>query len=128
MVEVLEVICPYCGSNAVLIDSAHVYGGRSYGMIWICEPCDAYVGTHANNEPLGSLANAELRKMRTIAHKAFDPLWQTKMKQSKCSKSKARGDGYKWLAQKLKIDIKNCHIGKFYLNQCKRVVEICTKE
>jgi len=75
----MKVICPYCGKNAVLTDSAVVYHGRSYGMIWLCRPCWAYVGTHKNSRkhaPLGRIANAELRDWKKKVHAAFDPLWK----------------------------------------------------
>ena len=55
------VMCPYCGERAVYTNSKEVYG-RSYGMIYLCRPCDAYVGVHDGTaKPLGRLANAELR-------------------------------------------------------------------
>lgn len=41
-----EVFCPYCGERAEFVDSAEVYHGQSYGLIYLCRPCDAYVGCH----------------------------------------------------------------------------------
>lgn len=72
-----NVVCPYCGNKAELVDSAVVYG-RSYGIIWLCYPCDAYVGVHKNSPrhaPLGRLANKELREWKMRAHEVFDQLW-----------------------------------------------------
>jgi hypothetical protein len=40
-------------------------------MIYLCVPCDAYVGTHKNSKdhkPLGFLANRGLREARKAAH------------------------------------------------------------
>ena len=37
-------ICPYCGKESELIDSTEIYNGKSYGKMYICRPCDAYVG------------------------------------------------------------------------------------
>jgi len=37
--------CPYCKGETKYVDSSLVYG-RSYGMMYLCEPCDAYVGVH----------------------------------------------------------------------------------
>lgn len=126
----MDVRCPYCGRPAELVDSAEVYGGRSYGMIWVCRPCDAYVGCHKNSPryaPLGRLANAELREWKQRAHAVFDPLWQRKMQRDKCSKSAARSAGYQWLAGRLGIEVKDCHIGMFDVDICRRVVEACTE-
>jgi hypothetical protein len=47
-------------------------------MIWLCAPCNAYVGTHENspdNKPLGTLADPELRQLRMQCHKLFDSCW-----------------------------------------------------
>ena len=71
-----KVVCPYCGQVAVLVDSSIVYG-RSFGLIYLCAPCDAYVGTHKGSPrhaPLGTLANKELREARLKAHEILDPL------------------------------------------------------
>lgn len=121
-----DVICPYCERPAVLTDSAEVYS-RSYGMIWLCRPCQAWVGCHANSpthKPLGRLADAELRRWKQRAHEKFDPLWRRKMRIEGCSKSRARRLGYKWLADQLGIRKKDCHIGYFDVSLCRRVVDV----
>lgn len=122
------VKCPYCGKSAQLMDSARVYGGKSYGMIWACLPCDAWVGVHKDsnkNIPLGRLANAELREWKKAAHRWFDPLWQRKMQKEGIRKMVARGKAYKWLAKEMGIERADCHIGMFDVEQCKKVVELC---
>ena len=113
-------LCDYCGQPALYTDSAVVYG-RSYGMIYYCPPCHAWVGVHrGTDKPLGRLANAELRDWKKKAHAAFDPLWQGgRMK---------RNAAYAWLAQKLGIPEKQAHIGMFDVWQCQQVVRICTNE
>ncbi len=112
-----EVICPYCGQRAEFVDSIAVYR-RSYGMIYLCRPCDAYVGVHGNSDqPLGRLANAELRKYKVAAHDAFDPLWKTRRF--------SRSGAYAWLAKQMHIPIEKTHIGMFDVAQCKQVVALC---
>jgi hypothetical protein len=124
------VVCPYCMTEAKLVDSAVIYHGRSYGMAWICgryPACDAYVGCHPNSEkPLGRLADGALRKAKQRAHRAFDPLWKAKMRRDHVRKGVARRAGYEWLAKMLKISVDDCHIGMFDIATCDRVVEICT--
>lgn len=72
-----KVICPYCGRVAKYVDSSVIYYGHSYGMAYLCRPCNAYVGVHSGTDrPKGSLANAELRGWRKATHARFDPLWQ----------------------------------------------------
>lgn len=126
MLKLSKVKCPYCGKKANLVDSSEIYNGRSYGLVWLCRPCRAYVGVHEGTEkPLGRLANKELREWKVKAHSAFDRLWKTKIIRDGCSKTKARKAGCRWLAGELGVSVKQCHIGMFDVNDCKRVVEIC---
>jgi len=124
------MICDYCKNKVKLVRGVAVYPYRPdlYNKkFYFCEPCDAYVGTHPNGKPLGRLANAELRKWKSKAHAAFDPLWDRKMIKDSCSKTKARKAGYKWLAKELGINYKDCHIGMFDIGMCKKAVEVCIK-
>jgi len=110
------MICPYCNQSAELKDSSVIYG-KSYGLIYICFPCNAYVGTHrGTNTPLGTLANSELRKLRKQCHSIFDIKWK--------SGKMSRFEAYVWLSKQLKIDINQCHIGMFDVDQCKKVMEV----
>lgn len=109
--------CPYCSKKSVYIQSK---------MIYRCDPCDAQVGIHKHNhQPLGSLANAELRMARKNAHAHFDPLWQRKMAKESISSTQARKKAYKWLAEQMGLTVDDCHIGIFDVEQCKKAVEIC---
>jgi hypothetical protein len=121
------IICPYCEKPAKLVDSSLVYS-QSYGKIWYCKSCDAWVGTHKNSKkhkPLGRLANKELRQWKIKAHAFFDLLVQGKIRRDKCSKNQARKAAYKWLARQLGIETKDCHIGMFDIDMCKKVIQIC---
>lgn len=113
----LTPICPYCNQFSELVTGKTIYPHRKdlYKLkFFLCEPCDAYVGCHGTSEqPLGRLANASLRKAKSAAHRAFDPIW----KQKHMSRSKA----YKWLSNVLGIEAKDCHIGMFDEDQCSRV-------
>jgi hypothetical protein len=125
------VTCPYCSRPTEYVDSIAVYR-KSYGMIYLCRPCEAWVGVHkGTNEPLGRLANKELREWKMKAHAAFDPLWQRKLairrkqRGTGYKKAFARGSGYRWLSEQLGIPREACHIGMFDVATCKRVVELC---
>lgn len=71
--------CPYCGSEAHLKDSAMIYG-KSFGMVYLCDRypfCDSWVGVHkGTTNPLGTMADSELRELRKNAHVLFDRLWR----------------------------------------------------
>lgn len=111
--------CPYCGQPTEYKDSACIYG-KSYGMIYICEPCDAYCGVHkGTNKSLGKVANYELREARKLAHKVFDRLWK--------EGSLKRKEAYYLLQEKLDLRADLAHIGMMNLEQCQKVINIFTK-
>ena len=108
-------ICPYCRGHTKYVNSRVIYG-KSYGMIYLCKPCDAYVGVHKDtHHALGRVANAELRYWKKEAHKYFDVIWK--------EKHETRSNTYKHLAKHLNIPIQYCHIGMFSVETCKAVVE-----
>lgn len=118
--------CPYCYKSTELVDSKIFYG-RSYGMVWACIPCNAWVGTHENSgqhKALGRLANAELREWKKRAHNSFDPLWKEKVSAG-ADRQTERNKAYGWLAKWMNINRNYCHIGMFDVEQCKTVVKIC---
>ena len=62
-----KVYCDYCGRETEYVDSKVIYG-KSYGKIYLCRNCMAYVGVHkGTDKPLGRLANAELRNWKKAA-------------------------------------------------------------
>lgn len=121
--------CRYCLLPAVLIkfgEAGYPYRAN-FGPYWCCTPCASWVGCHPGTEnALGGLANAELRKARQEAHAMFDPLWQKKMVRDKVSKGSARRAGYRWLAEQLGIPFKRCHVAYMNLDECRKVVEVCS--
>lgn len=115
------LICPYCFNATVYVDSSVIYG-RSYGMIYLCSPCDAYVGVH-KSEPtkaLGRLADEQLRFWKKAAHAAFDPIWKDTNKLN-------RSDAYAWLSKEMNLDPELTHIGMFDIDKCQELIEICKK-
>ena len=118
----LESTCPYCGRETTQVTGKTLYPHRPdlfQRKFWACLPCDAYVGCHPNGEPLGRLANKQLRAAKQKAHYYFDPIWRDgKMKRTKA---------YKWLSQQLGIKVEDCHIGHFDIKLCDQVVAICQR-
>ena len=116
------VYCDYCGRRAEYVDSSEVYG-RSYGMIYLCRPCKAWVGVHkGTDKPLGRLANEELRHWKRTAHAFFDPFWQVGRFKHQ------RNGAYKWLSEQMGLPREKTHIGMFDVHQCKQVIDICQRE
>ncbi|MGD9726953.1 MAG: zinc-finger-containing protein [Nitrospira sp.] len=123
-----KVLCPYCDLQAELIDAAQVYR-RSYGKLWICQPCNAWVGVHKDSKdaaPKGTLAKAGLRRLRIEVHGVFDPFWM-ELCASGLSKGRARKACYTRLATDMAIQPEVCHIAMFDEDQCKQAISICMK-
>lgn len=94
-----KVYCDYCGRETEYVDSKVIYG-KSYGKIYLCRNCMAYVGVHkGTDKPLGRLANAELRNWKKAAHAVFDPLWKYGRFRGH------RNAAYAWLAQKMGLPV-----------------------
>lgn len=114
------MICPYCGKIAPWVENKVKYGrnyGRSY-MCYYCKPCDAYVGCHTNTrKPLGTMANAHLRRLRMKAHEYLDPLWH--------DKHISRSAMYSNLN---KIFGREVHIGEADIEMCKKILAVPLKE
>lgn len=125
----MTLACPYCARPAEIVSGADLYPHRPElhaKKFWRCQPCQAWVGCHPGTEnPLGRLADAKLRRAKSQAHAAFDPMWKEKMRRDGVRQNKARRAGYKWLAAQLGIAIDDCHIGMFDVATCWRVVEAC---
>ena len=115
--------CPYCHFHARLVTGDAIYPHRPdlhAKHFWLCSPCGAWVGTHSGSRkhaPLGRLANADLRRAKQEAHAAFDPIWR--------GREMHRTRAYQWLADQLGIPVSKCHIGKFDVEMCGRVLDVC---
>jgi len=121
--------CQYCGAHAVLVSS----GSPSYpyredhGTLWLCGPCQAWIGIYSRssrNVPLGQLANAELREWKAQLHAALEPMAVTKARRDAISIFEARAKGYRWLANALQIDEKACTIHQLDPDQCRAAVGV----
>ena len=117
----IKIKCPYCHAKATLRPASVVYGPnkRAQGKyLYICDrwpACDAYVSVHPGTKtPMGSLANAALRKKRILAHQAFDQIWKRRIM--------SRKQAYYWLSDKLGTDPAHTHIAQFGDYRCEQVI------
>ncbi len=117
------ILCSYCLAAAELIKGDVLYPSRPdlhRKSFWRCVPCKAWVGCHAGTEtPLGRLADYTLRRAKSAAHTAFDPLWR--------EGHMGRSAAYTWLAITLGRRISETHIGLFDVETCWRVVALCNQ-
>lgn len=115
----IKVVCHYCNSTAVFVDSKVIYK-KSYGMIYLCPKCNAYVGVDkGTNKPLGILADAQLRYWKKQAHEHFDSIWKKRYM--------SRASLYKRLSEELGKKPQDTHIGMFDISDCKLVIEVSKK-
>ncbi len=95
-----------------------MYGGRSYGDMYICEnypQCDSYVGIHRGSaKPLGVMANAEHRELKKECHARFDDFWKTG--------AMSRHKAYRKLQKIMGLPAKKAHIGMFSVEQCRELL------
>ena len=123
-------ICPYCGAQAEKTSGRDWYPDRKdlwHLRLWGCFFCDAYVGCHGNTwESKGTLANLQLRRLRSKCHGVFDPRWKPQGlgKIDKSIASRKREAEYAWLAEKLGISVQECHFGMFDVEMCRKVLRI----
>lgn len=107
-------ICPYCWQPTEFVDSSAVYR-QSYGMIYLCRDCNAYVGVHKGTDrALGRLAQKPLRKLKHDAHEFFDKIWQLEYMN--------RYEAYAWLSNMLDLPSEYTHIGMFSEVTCQRTI------
>lgn len=116
------MICPFCNNQAKWVENKEVYG-KNYGksfMMWLCKPCDAYVGCHNNTkQPLGTLANKETRKWRMKVHELLDPIWK--------NGKQSRGSVYRYITKELGLT-KQYHTGEASIEDCKKVIKLLTNK
>jgi hypothetical protein len=112
------VICPKCQKTAPWVENKAKYGsnrGKSYMCYW-CKECDTYVGCHNNTrEPLGTMADSGLRKLRMACHVAFDRRWKE-------TEGLSRSSAYKMLWAYMGFE---CHIGATDTEMCRKILDLC---
>ena len=117
-----------CGQPARYTSGTELYPKRkdlADKNFYICDTCKSSVGCHAagtwhgdtvheGDEPMGVMADAELRRHRIMMHGLFDPLWHNKFM--------TRKDAYVALAAELGIPVSKCHISWFTKEQVPQVM------
>jgi len=110
--------CQYCESGLSIVSGEVIYGPGRYADLrfYACLPCKAWVGTHKGTlTPLGTVANAALRRARRDAHAAFDPLWR--------EGRTTRGGAYRWMRRALGLRKHEAHIALFSESQCRALIQ-----
>jgi hypothetical protein len=112
--------CPHCGALVFCVGNQTIYG-RPFGdwpYAYQCArpSCGAYVGLHPfTNYPLGTLADEQTRRARSLAKDYFNPLWKNRVM--------TRTEAYAWLATVMNLPPELCHFGLFNVDQCSAAVK-----
>jgi hypothetical protein len=96
---------------AVRRDASFVHGVDYGHKLWVCPnypECDCYGRV--------TLADAQLRSARRLAHQEFDLVWQNGVM--------TRSEAYAWLSEQLGIPRRHTHISQMTEAQCYKVVEL----
>lgn len=133
----LTPICPHCGKFSAEATGKEIYPHRAdlwQKKFYRCQPCGAYVGCHTETgRPLGTLADAKLRKLRSLLHQVFDPIWENAIAEELAKPNakpyrglmmKHRTAAYINLAVKMGLPIEECHIAMFDEAQCRKAVDL----
>lgn len=116
--------CPYCGAPVIYRSADGIYKeNKNNAMLYVCSnypKCDAYARVHkGTNQPMGTLADGKLRKLRDITHEYFDKLHKSGIM--------TKQEAYYWLANLIQAPLSQAHIGYLGEYYCKKVMEESVK-
>lgn len=104
--------CPECGCGLVLKTGRH---GPFYGCLrW--PDCPGSHKAHADGRPMGVPADAETKKWRIEAHRAFDSFWK--------KKGMRRKKAYGWLGEVMGLSKQEAHIARFDKGRCQKLMKV----
>lgn len=109
-------VCPAHGATMRLRSSR-------FGPFYSCPvwpECDVTIGVHPDGTPLGIPGDRETRRARIRAHAAFDAWWKRR--------GFYRDRAYVILRRTLDLSEDECHIGRFDVATCERVVALCESD
>lgn len=114
-------VCPKCSNPAASTTGKELYPkypathGKRYFVCWVC---DTRAPRGQSGQPAARMANAHTRRLRQLAHEAFDPLWKTKRM--------TRNAAYAWLRKALGLSERDCHMSWMSDGELVAVVELST--
>lgn len=114
-----NIVCGECGAP-MLLKTTTKYTNKdgSPKKFFGCSRYPACTGTHSahqnSGKPMGIPADKETKTWRIKAHALFDPYVKKWFP--------TRADGYKFLQNVMGMTVKEAHIGKFNIEQCKKLI------
>lgn len=118
LMQQYSMYCPSCGILAKFVSDKAFYG-RDFGgrYVYYCPKCNSRVGAYEGTPiPMGTMADQETLRLRKKCHEVFDQKWQ--------NGQMTRDEAYVWLADVMKLQPYEAHIGKFGKRQCSKLLMI----
>src|SRR3546814_13964056 len=104
-----EVICPYCCMGALRMTGRELYPAKpvlANKHYFACRNCYAWIGCKDGTwEPVGRLADAELRRAKQSVHAAVEPTLVNTTAAHSLPKSQARTPAFGWLASEMEMPV-----------------------
>lgn len=116
-------VCDVCGAPTQVAHNTDIYGKWVGSHEWFIQCTDPQCGAFAETWPhsrvtFKKMATPQTRRARRMLHGIFDPLWKTR---------EQRTLAYTWLAEKMGLPRKECHIGLFSVEQCQQAILLVEK-
>ena len=130
--------CPYCGSPLRFVTaeqlkqmveshpkrpkkaSPFVCNHMHYYVCSNFNNCQSYIGAYENTyDPMGAVANPELRMLRIQTHLVFDEIWKNNIL--------PKDEAYSLLGDKLNLLRSQTHISQFNKTNCEKTISIAEK-
>jgi ssDNA-binding Zn-finger/Zn-ribbon topoisomerase 1 len=116
-----DVTCGECGAHMILkISDRFLQKDGTPKKFWSCSRfpvCRGIHGAHPDGRPLGIPGDAATKEARIRAHDSFDNMTK------RCNMT--RNQAYRWLRRQLEMTKEECHIAKFDIPTCEKVVKLC---
>ncbi|MBN2617243.1 MAG: hypothetical protein JXR64_02900 [Spirochaetales bacterium] len=116
------------GKNCFYCDETTVLRETKFGHIYECPKCKAYVSVNKKTkEPLGSVADSDLRRKRRIAHYYTNLLIKRKMNRDNLTYDKAKEKLYFWLSKNIGLDFYIKSIAQLFPKETEKIINIMSK-
>lgn len=113
-----DLTCPEPSCPGRLVLKSGKYGPFYGCSKWASSRCPGGHGAHEDGSPLGIPAPQKTRRARRLTHELFDKMWREP------DGYVTRGGAYRWLQLAMNMTADDAHIGRFTLEECRKLYRI----